>query len=394
MKIKKIVSILLLVSLLTFVFAACGENKNNETQTTTFTDMIGRNVEINTASINRIVCIGAGALRLYSYIGDMEKIVGAEDIDRNQDDADVTLFGAGGFKNISRPYYDYNKDYLKTTVSVGLGGPRNQVAETEKIIAANPDLIISEYEDVEKENKLQSDTKTPVITVKYGNNHNIFDETLFNSLTLLGKILNKESRANELISFIKSSETELKEKVKDVNDDEKQSAYIGCIGNWGTQDILSTNKNFALFNVSSVKNAVVSNIELNSGKITLEKLVDIDPDVIFLDAAGINVFKNSDTYANKKNTILSLTAVQNSNVYLQMPFNAYYTNIEVALMDAYYIASIMYPEQYKDFNIETKSTEILKKFLGDKATYSLVKDMPLSFGGFQKITNLETFLGK
>jgi len=47
----------------------------------TVTDMIGREVVIVPGSYKRVVCIGAGALRMYSYIGDVALLAGVEDID-------------------------------------------------------------------------------------------------------------------------------------------------------------------------------------------------------------------------------------------------------------------------------------------------------------------------
>ena len=40
-------------------------------QDTTITDMIGREVSVTPGSYKRVVCVGAGALRMYSYIGDV-----------------------------------------------------------------------------------------------------------------------------------------------------------------------------------------------------------------------------------------------------------------------------------------------------------------------------------
>ena len=106
----------------------------------TITDLVGRINQIKEENRKRVLCIGAGALRRYSYIGDRENLVAAEDIDRN--------IGANVFEDVSRPYYDIHKEYLSTLPSCGKGGPQAQSAEAEKILACNPSLIISEYEDV------------------------------------------------------------------------------------------------------------------------------------------------------------------------------------------------------------------------------------------------------
>ena len=376
---------LLLVLTLSLFLVSC--TKKTETTTigvkediVTVEDSLGRSVTIDRNKVNKVVCVGAGALRLYSYIGDMAKIVGAEDIDRAQDGADLSLFGAKGFRGISRPYYDFNKDYLKTVVTVGLGGPRNQNAETEKILAVNPDLIISQYLDIEKANKLSTDTDTPVILVKYGNNHNVFDETLYNSFTILGKVLNKEARAKEIVDYIKAQKELLETYKTNATEAEKNTTYyIGCLGNWGTQDILSTSLKYPAFDAVGVKYTLDSSATITDGKITLEKLVEVDPDVIILDAAGISTFLST-TYAEHKDVIDNLKAVKNGKVYVQMPFNAYYTNIEISIMNAFFIASIAYSSS--NINVEAKSTEILAKFLGTGADYNLVKNMQYSYGGY------------
>ena len=67
---------LLLVSLLCF---SCGSAISS--QGTTITDLIGREIVINPGIYKRVCCIGAGALRMYSYIGDINNLSGVEDID-------------------------------------------------------------------------------------------------------------------------------------------------------------------------------------------------------------------------------------------------------------------------------------------------------------------------
>ena len=90
----------------------------------TITDLVGRTNQIKEENRKRVLCIGAGALRRYSYIGDRENLVAAEDIDRN--------IGANVFEDVSRPYYDIHKEYLSTLPSCGKGGPQAQSAKTDK----------------------------------------------------------------------------------------------------------------------------------------------------------------------------------------------------------------------------------------------------------------------
>ena len=47
-----------------------------ETSEITVTDMIGREITVTPGSYQNVVCIGAGALRMYSYIGDVALLAG------------------------------------------------------------------------------------------------------------------------------------------------------------------------------------------------------------------------------------------------------------------------------------------------------------------------------
>ena len=83
---KKTVS-LVLALLMLLSLCACGAQDLAETEPVetsgeiTVTDMIGREVPVVPGSYTRVVCIGAGALRMYTYIGDVSLLAGVEDID-------------------------------------------------------------------------------------------------------------------------------------------------------------------------------------------------------------------------------------------------------------------------------------------------------------------------
>ena len=51
---------------------------------------------------------------------------------------------------LARPYVTAYGDAFSKLPSCGVGGPNAQAAEAEKILSCNPDIVISEYEDVEK----------------------------------------------------------------------------------------------------------------------------------------------------------------------------------------------------------------------------------------------------
>ena len=126
----------------------------------TVTDLQNREITIDKTKVDRPICLGAGALRMYSYVGDVNKLVGGEDIDK-------APFGVG---TALRPYYHVNKEKKKNLPSIGVGGPKNQAPEKEKFISARPNIIISIYSNPEVNTQLQKDLNIPVVAVSHSDN--------------------------------------------------------------------------------------------------------------------------------------------------------------------------------------------------------------------------------
>jgi len=148
----------------------------------------------------------------------------------------------------------------------------------------------------------------------------------------------------------------------------------------GTHGIESTSGNYSLFNAVNVRN-VIDEAEISEYvMLDKEKLLDIDPDIIFLDAGGLaNV---QDDYQSSPEYYQGLSAFKTGNVYMQLPYNYYSTNIDIALCDAYYIGSIVYPEQFKDVDIVLLSNEIFNELLGEDLYEGIAEEY---FGGFQQL---------
>ena len=68
---------------------------------------------------------------------------------------------------------------------------------------------------------------------------------------------------------------------------------------------------------------------------------------------------------------------------MQLPYNYYYTNIDIALCDAYYIGSIVYPDRFSDVDIVSRSNEVFDMLLG-KDLYGAVAEE--YYGGFQRLS--------
>ena len=379
MNMKKFLALLMALAMV-LSLCACGNESDKETSPTEtiVTDMIGREVNVTPGSYERVVCIGAGALRMYSYIGSVDLLCAVEDID-NTTLAERPMM----FDSVARPYVIAYGDTFNTLESCGVGGPMAQTPEAEKILSCNPDIVISEYEDVEIANALQEQLGVPVIALKSGMN-GVFDEAFKGSMTLLGTIFNEGEKAETLISFIEEETADITARTSDIADADKPSVYICGLGNWGTTNHLMTAQNYISFDVANVKNAVSDLAAPGIQEIEAEKFVDLgnDIDIMIMDAAAVKNIKP--LYQEDSTMFDTCKAWNDGEVYLQMAYNAYYTNYEIALINTWYVAKTVYPELFEDIDITEKTNEICKMFLGQEMADEIFA-YPSSFGGYQKI---------
>ncbi|WP_296907903.1 ABC transporter substrate-binding protein [Marvinbryantia sp.] len=392
MKMKKMTAALL-ASVMAFGF--CGSTVQCEEQETavenageeiTITDMIGREVSVTPGSYERVVCVGAGALRMYSYIGDVNLLCGVEDIDNTTLEERPEMFDS-----VARPYVLAYEEVFSTLSSCGVGGPMAQAAEAEKILSCEPDIVISEFEDVEKEDALQEQLGVPVITLKAGSK-GVFDEAFSGSMELLGVLFGEEERAEELIAYVEAEAAEITSRTADIAEEDKPAVYICGLGNWGTTDHLMTAENFVSLNIANVKNVLSGTGMEGIQPIEEEKFVELgeDMDIIIMDAAAVkNIIP---LYQEDPTMFDTCKAWNNGEVYLEMAYNAYYTNFEIALCNSWFVAKTVYPELFEDVDMMEKTNEITNMFLGQELAEEIFA-CPSSFGGYQKI-DTATFFGE
>ena len=388
MKTKRLLALALALVMALSLFG-CGEkpaadNTDAAQDTVTVTDMIGRQVEIVPGSYQRIVCIGAGALRLYSYVGDVSLLCGVEDIDNMSLSERPQMFDG-----VARPYVMVYGDDFAALPSCGVGGPNAQAAEAEKILSCTPDLIISEYEDTEKEDALQQQVGVPVVTLRTGVD-GVFGEEFNDSVTLLGQVLGKETRAAELLAFVAAETADIQARTADITEDSKPAVYICGLGNWGTTNHLMTVEDYSTFRVANIKNVVTDLGTKGVQPIEAEKFTALgaDMDIMLMDAAAVKNIRP--LYAEDSGIFDSCRAWQNGEVYLEMAYNAYYTNYEIALANAWFAGKCAYPDRFEDIDMTEKLNEITGAFLGMGIAEDIYR-MPNSFGGYQKIDTATFF---
>ncbi len=359
-----VLAALLLVALL----SGCGAGEESqqtsagEAAKKTITDMAGRQVTVSVPA-KRVVAIGPGALRLVCYAGGADRVVGIENMEKQQP--------AG------RPYILAHPE-LKNLPVIGQGGP-DSTPDAEKLVSVRPDVIFVAYlVDKAKADELQAQTKIPVVVLSYGNKVP-FDEDVYRSIRLIGEVIGKEQRAEEVVSYLKGCQSDLQERTKGIPEEKKPTVYVGALGMKGVHGIESTSAKYGPFVAIGARNVVDETGMQGSLMIEKEKLLAWDPEIIFIDEGGLSLVR--DDYRKNRQFYQSLRAFKNGKVYGQMPFNYYTTNIDTAIADAYFAGKVIFPERFKDVDPAKKADEIYSFLLGKPVYQQMAKD----YGGFIRL---------
>ena len=211
-----------------------------------------------------------------------------------------------------------------------------------------------------------------------------------NSMELLGKVFSQEEKAAALVKFVQDEAAEITARTADIPEDSKPSVYVCGLGNWGTTNHLMTAENYVSFQIAGVKNVLTDTGTQGIQPIEEEKFVELGDsmDIMIMDAAAV---KNiAPLYQEDPTMFDTCKAWQDGEVYLEMAYNAYYTNFEIALINTWFIAKTVYPEQFADINLTTKTNEVTKAFLGQELADAIFA-CPSSFGGYQKIDTASFF---
>ena len=344
---KKIVSLILTVILCMSLFAGCTK-PGLDGPTRVVKDTWGREVEIP-ETVEKIICLGSGAPRIAAYLDVMDMLVGAEDHDKK----DATVL---------RDYTMVYHDDIKNLPSVGAGGgsgANNGYAE--EIIAAQPDVILAGFSQ-EAAEELERQTGIPVVCVRY-QSINFVDESFYTAMRVFAEVVGAQERCETVLTFVDACKKDLNNRTKDIPDSRKLTAYTGAVTFSGRHGFAGTYANFGPFMGVNALNVADEVKDTNYFETDLEKIVQWDPDVIFLDPGNMDLV--NDEYKTNPDYFDALRAVQEGNVYTMPSFNNCGTNVTYALMDAYYAGIVLYPDAFADVKMETIGAEILQTMLGE-----------------------------
>ena len=355
---KLIVLFMIMALVLSFGLSGCGKEQTQETakitepEIRTITDMAGREVKVP-AKIDKVFCVSpVGTIFVYSL------------------DPDLLI----GWNYELRPG---EKEYILPEYQSlpNLGGwYAKATCNIEELLKINPDVILSVgYLDVEQTESIQKQTGIPVVMID-GDNLLKLDE----AYEFAGKLLNMETRANELGAYCRETAKDIQSKSSTISEDKKIRVYY-AEGATGLETDPKGSRHTETLDIVGGIN--VADVEMKGGMgmtpVSLEQVLSWNPDVILSwnDNQG-GYYRKILTDSNWKN----ISAVKNNKVYAvpSGPFNWFDRPPSVnRIIGLKWLGNLLYPEVY-NYDMAKETREFYKKFyhydLSDEELNSLLKD--------------------
>ncbi|MDR0704869.1 MAG: ABC transporter substrate-binding protein [Planctomycetaceae bacterium] len=305
--------------------------------------------------IDRIYCSG-GTLRLAVYLECADKVV-AVDTHEHQEHG----------RSSKKAYLAAHPEFYDMPIGGEKRGKDNP--ETLLNLKILPQLIIKAddggYDPVE----LTKRTGIPVLLIPLRSI--TADRKEFDSgLRLMGSALGKSERAEAVLEFFYREMTEIKLRIKNKKppEDSKPLAYVGGVSYSGSHAFNSTEAGYPPFVIAEVNNPVKENDSIIGKRqimISKEKIIEWNPDILFLDLATLYLGEASGlTELRTDPAYRSLKAVKENKVFTLLPNNFYFENHDAVLVNAWFVAKTMYPEQFTDIDPKKKADEIFTFLVG------------------------------
>ncbi len=371
---KKLASLLLILGIL-LSLCACGaanqpaptaaaetaaeptEEPAAEPETRIVVDGLGREIEVP-AKVETIVTLG-NASRMATYLGLADKMITVTSGDNN--DSIVMAYG----------YYNHD---IWADLPVCSSGGYGEI-NPEVIIEASPDVILCTFEEDIVAN-IEEQLGRKVVAAPQGT---LFAEDYEHALRVFGEACGVSDRAETVIAFIQECLADLDSRTSSLTDDNKPTALCAAATFRGGHGIAGVYANNAVFATVNAKDVTVGYIDAQKGvEVDKEQVLEWNPDLIVLDASNLGLVENE--YAEDPAFFESLNAVKNGELYQWPNSTSNYTNVEIPLVNAYYIGSVMFPEAFADVDFETKAEEIFRFFLGHDGYLSVLNNAGMGYG--------------
>ena len=337
-------------------------------------DAAGREVLVSTV-VERVICSGAGALRLLTYLQGQHMIVAVDGMEKRRPRLDA------------RPYAFANPQFRKYPLFGEFRGYDNP--EMILVLSPQPQVIFKTYGSMGyNPEELQDKTGIPVVILEYGDLGK-GKRFFYQALRIMGTVVGKEERSEQVIAFFESCIRDLQKRAEGIPENRRKPCYVGGIAFKGPHGFQSTEPGYPPFFFVKAKNLAYKEVMkgkvLRQSNVSKEKIIEWNPEVLFLDLSTLQMGESAGALYELKTdpAYQSLSAVQKGDVYGLLPYNWYTQNLGSILANAYFIGKLLYPDRFQDIDPTAKADEIYT-FLVGKAVFG---EMRRSFQGlpFERI---------
>ena len=322
----------------------------------TVTDMAGRSVGIPDR-VERVICSGAGCLRLLTYLQAQHLAVAVDNIERR------------GTVIETRPYSIANPQFKELPLFGELRGRDNP----ELIVALDPApqvilkvMIAGESYDPDQ---LQTKTGIPVVVLEYGN-LSAGRPALDAALRLMGEVVHRQERAEEVIGLFTAWQADLTARTAGIPEADMPPCYVGGIAMKGAHGMQSTEPTYPPFRMAGARN--VAHTQATEGRdqvrtgVPKEQIVAWDPQMIFLDVSTTTLGEGAGGLHELRNdpALSMLRAARAGEVYGVLPYNSYHSNYGSIFANAYFVGKTLHPERFADVDPAARADTIYTALVG------------------------------
>ena len=384
MKIKKGLSLLLVVLILALSLAACAKTQETEqTQQTeppteqpsvselssnetaagetaqspiVITDIEGRTIELDKPAERIVDCTGLGGTRILVQLEAEDLLVGTTNEAHNA----IT----SSDKSANR-YYPVGEVASELSELPNIGTYSEPDVQT--IISLEPDVILVGWGGPDLAKSLQNQTGIPCVCI--GRMDGNFDYDLYE---IVGKVIGKEEKSAELISYLQETLKVVTDITDTIPAEQKKSIYFWIAPTIGNAP--RSNGIYDAFEYAGAINVASTDDGMAMYETSIEQIAAWNPEYIFLQTYQPNLEGFYSLETLKEEPIISnIDAVVNGNVYrLRGPMSDWDTAIEAT--EVFYVAKILYPDLFVDLDVESYGNEIMKAFYGADGMYTDMRE--------------------
>lgn len=307
-------------------------------------------------TVNRVICSGSGCLRYLCYLQGVDKAVAVDDVEKRNSWLNTRPYALANPRLSTLPLFGQYRGFDNPELILNLPRLPQVIFKIESASGYDPD-------------ELQKKTGIPVVVIKYGDLTR-FQNEMFSTLRLMGSIINQKERAEEVIAFFTNTIQDLQRRVEDIPESDKKQCYVGGIAQAGPHGFLSTEPGYEPFRFLAAHNVASIDADGDIQKrhmiVSKEKLLEWDPEIIFLDVSSTVAEGKASSIEELTNDPAFRDLRGRKNIYGVLPYNSYTTNFGSVLANAYYIGSILYPHQFADIDGKQKADEIYAFLVGGR----------------------------